>query len=262
MRIKRIELIAEVRPRMSWYEDKVSRELIDWERKMLKPPGLLEQASRKLGRKVNSLLPDKVQEVITAAVRSIVKTALFGAEYTPKSGVCTGLALPAADERARALISAYKKVAAAEGAGTGAGGLMLSAADFPLFIAIKMKLLFELAHAYGYRSSDFSERIFLLKTFQFAFSGAAKRAELLAEMKRWEAFASRWSSESEYHRDMDWEQFQQEYRDAIDFRKMLQLVPGIGAVAGAWANYGIMDELGETGMQAYRLRRLADMGQR
>jgi hypothetical protein len=48
-----------------------------------------------------------------------------------------------------------------------------------------------------------------------------------------------------------------EYRDAIDFRKILQMVPGIGAVAGAWANYSIMDELGEVAMNAYRIRRLS-----
>ena len=31
---------------------------------------------------------------------------------------------------------------------------------------------------------------------------------------------------------VDWQQLQQEYRDTIDFRKMLQLVPGIGAIVG------------------------------
>ncbi|MNH47586.1 EcsC protein family protein [compost metagenome] len=60
---------------------------------------------------------------------------------------------------------------------------------------------------------------------------------------------------------MDWETFQKEYRDAIDFRKMLQMVPGIGAVAGAWANYSILEELGETAMNAYRLRRLNEPGE-
>ncbi|MNJ05640.1 EcsC protein family protein [compost metagenome] len=47
-----------------------------------------------------------------------------------------------------------------------------------------------------------------------------------------------------------------EYRDAIDFRKMLQMVPGIGAVAGAWANYSILGDLREIAANAYRLRRL------
>ena len=47
---------------------------------------------------------------------------------------------------------------------------------------------------------------------------------------------------------------QREYRDAIDFRKTLQLIPGLGAVVGAWANYGLVDDLGIIGMNCYRLR--------
>jgi hypothetical protein len=53
---------------------------------------------------------------------------------------------------------------------------------------------------------------------------------------------------------MEWREFQQEYRDYIDFAKMLQLLPGIGAVAGAYANYNLLDQLGETARNAYRLR--------
>ena len=48
--------------------------------------------------------------------------------------------------------------------------------------------------------------------------------------------------------------FEQEYRDYIDLAKMLQLVPGIGLVVGAYANYKLMNKLGETALNAYRLR--------
>jgi hypothetical protein len=54
--------------------------------------------------------------------------------------------------------------------------------------------------------------------------------------------------------DFDWRTFQQEYRDYIDLAKLMQLVPGIGAVVGAIANYQLMDKLGETAMNSYRLR--------
>jgi len=36
------------------------------------------------------------------------------------------------------------------------------------------------------------------------------------------------------------------------------MVPGIGALAGAWANYTILEELREFAMNAYRLRKLND----
>ena len=54
--------------------------------------------------------------------------------------------------------------------------------------------------------------------------------------------------------DMDWRDFQQEYRDYIDLVKMFQLIPGFGAIVGAFANYNLLDQLGEAAMNSYRLR--------
>jgi hypothetical protein len=54
--------------------------------------------------------------------------------------------------------------------------------------------------------------------------------------------------------EFDWRNFQQEYRDYIDLAKMAQLIPGIGAVVGFVVNYKLIKKLGETAMNAYRLR--------
>ncbi|MEK4358184.1 EcsC family protein [Paenibacillus sp. FSL M7-1455] len=240
------------------YEDKIQRELAEWEQKMFKPPGWLEKTSKTIGNRINHWIPPKVHNIITTTIRSIVRTALFGAEYTPSRAVQRQPELEAADQEANALFALYQKIAVAEGAGTGAGGIVLGLVDFPAFIAIKMKFLFELAHVYGYDTKDFSERVFILKVFQMTFSGPENRARLLDSIKRWHLEKEQWHSDAEYSRSMDWETFQIEYRDAIDFRKMLQMVPGIGAVAGAWANYAIFEDLREFAMNAYRLRRLHD----
>ncbi|WP_192811883.1 EcsC family protein, partial [Paenisporosarcina sp. TG20] len=42
----------------------------------------------------------------------------------------------------------------------------------------------------------------------------------------------------------------------IDLVKMFQLIPGIGAVVGAFVNYNLLDQLGETAMNSYRVRLL------
>lgn len=239
------------------YEQIVRNEIAAWEHRLFKPPGWLERTSKTIGTKINGLIPPKVHDVITTTIKSIVRTALFGAEYTPKRAVQPIGHLELADQEAKRTLSLYQKIAAAEGAGTGAGGIMLNVVDFPALIAIKMKFLFELAHVYGYDTKEFSERIFILKVFQLTFSGSNQRAKLLNSIKRWDIEKEQWLSDAEYAKNMDWETFQKEYRDAIDFRKMLQMVPGIGAVAGAWANYTILEELGEAAMNAYRLRRLS-----
>lgn len=240
------------------YEHKVLREIADWEQKMFKPPGWLEKTSKTIGNRINHWIPPKVNDVITTTIRSIVRTALFGAEYTPGRPVQQIPELESADEEAKQLFALYQKIAVAEGAGTGAGGIMLSMVDFPALIAIKMKFLFELAHVYGYDTKHFSERVFILKVFQMTFAGPDNRAKLLDSIKYWHMEKEQWASDTEYSRNMDWETFQIEYRDAIDFRKMLQMVPGIGALAGAWANYSILEELREFAMNAYRIRKLHD----
>ncbi len=238
------------------YEQRVLSEVAAWERRLFKPPGWLERTSKTIGTRINGLIPPKVHDVITATIKSIVRTALFGAEYTPGRPVQREHSLELADTEAKRVLSLYQKIATAEGAGTGAGGILLNVVDFPALIAIKMKYLFELAHVYGYDTKHFAERVFILKVFQLAFSGAGQRAKLLDSIKQWDFEKNRWSSDADYARNMDWETVQKEYRDAIDFRKMLQMVPGIGAVAGAWANYTILEELGETAANAYRIRRL------
>lgn len=243
---------------MNPYEQRIRIELHAWERRLAEPPGWLERASKTISGTINQIVPAKVHEAITAAVKGIVRTALFGAEYTPQRKVQRFASLEEADQEARNALSLYQKIAAAEGAGTGAGGILLNVVDFPALIAIKMKFLFELAHIYGYDTKTFSERIFLLNVFRLAFSGDLQRGPVLGTIKRWRYEKELWSSDAEYYRDMDWETFQKEYRDSIDFRKMLQMLPGIGAVAGAWANYTILQELGEVAMNAYRIRKLDD----
>lgn len=238
------------------YKQKVQKEITDWERQLFKPPGWLEKTSKSIGKRINDLIPPKMHNVITTTIKSIVRTALFGAEYTPQKPVQRTLSLELADQEAKNLFSLYQKIATAEGAGTGAGGIILNVVDFPALIAIKMKFLFELAHNYGYDTKIFSERIFILKVFQLTFSGFEQRAKLLDSIKRWDTEKELYFSDADYSKNMDWETFQKEYRDAIDFRKLLQMVPGIGAVAGAWANYTILEELRESAMNAYRLRRL------
>lgn len=239
------------------YTQQVKSELEHWERTVLKRSGFLESASKRVQVKINGLLPQRMQQAVTLTVKTLVKAVLFGLDFVPKGQPRQGLSLEARDRLAFELVERYQKIAAAEGAGTGAGGIFLGIADFPALIAIKMKFLFELAHIYGFDTKDYHERLFLLYIFQVAFSSSEKRKELYWTIANWERFVAGWPHETEYLQNINWEDFQREYRDAIDFRKMLQFLPGIGAVAGAWANYGLMHDLGTTGINAFRLRLLS-----
>jgi uncharacterized protein (DUF697 family) len=247
----------------SLYEIQTRSRLRRWELKLLAPQGLLARTSKKIQTKVNSLLPDKIHQSITAAVKGIVQTALFSMDYIPKTKPLVSESLADHDIRAEEVFKWHQRLATVEGAGTGAGGILLGLADFPILIGIKLKFLFELAHAYGYPTDDYRERLYLLHVFQLAFSSPEWRAVIWDKIRNWNDLAEqmpRVMTSDQGH--IDWMRLQQEYRDTIDFRKMLQLVPGIGAVVGAWANYGLLEELGEVGMNCYRYRFLQDKERR
>ncbi|SET02252.1 EcsC protein family protein [Oceanobacillus limi] len=231
---------------MNDYERMVFDEVEVWRRKILKRSGLIKNLSKKAQDKVNGMIPDKAHHVITEGIKNMVKATLVGSNITTKKQQI-GMSLYERDELVKEKLAAYRKTATVEGAGTGAGGIFLGLADFPLLLSIKMKFLFDAAAVYGYNTDSYEERLFILHVFQLAFSNDEKRRETFFIIDNWE-------EQKEKLVDMDWRVFQQEYRDYIDFVKMLQLIPGFGAIVGAYANYNLLDQLGETAMNAYRLR--------
>jgi hypothetical protein len=235
---------------MNLYEEKALNELRTWQRMMEKRPTLTSKLSKGMQNKMNSLIPEKAHEIITEAIKGTVKTVLFGTEFI--SGHPLDFApLEERERLVRDKISFYKKTAALSGAGTGAGGFFLGLADFPILLSLKMKFLFDTAGLYGYDARNFRERLFILYVFQLAFCSDQRRLDIYNLMLNWENYIKVVPENAD---TFDWRTFQQEYRDYIDLAKMLQLVPGIGAVVGAVANYKLMNRLGETAMNAYRLR--------
>ena len=83
------------------------------------------------------------------------------------------------DERLQEKLTTFRKTAVVEGAGTGAGGILLGLADFPLLLSIKMKFLFEAAAIYGFDTDEYEERLYILHIFLLAFSSEEKRKETL-----------------------------------------------------------------------------------
>ncbi|MBT2688937.1 EcsC family protein [Bacillus sp. ISL-47] len=232
---------------MKQYELKAYQEIEEWKRQINKRSSLLNRLSKKAQTKVNSLIPEKAHQIITDSIKNMVKATLIGSNATTRKKQASGSKLANMDEMLNQKIAAFRKTAAVEGAGTGAGGILLGLADFPLLLSIKMKFLFEAAAIYGYDTDEYEERLFILHIFQLAFSSDDKRKNTLKLIEEWD-------DRKDGLKELDWKEFQQEYRDYIDFVKMLQLVPGIGAAVGAYANYNLLDHLGETAKNAYRIR--------
>ncbi|TWI56224.1 EcsC family protein [Halalkalibacter nanhaiisediminis] len=240
------------------YEDQVAEELVRWKRRLMKRPSMTGRYTKGIQAKMNKMVPEKIHTVVTASIKNMVHATLVGSEYTLQKQPEQALSLKEREEKVRSLTSTYKRTAALEGAGTGAGGILLGMVDFPLLLSIKMKYLFDTASAYGYDVRDYRERLFVLLLFQLAFAREDKREGLIYRIENWEEERLRLPEKEEYLNHVDWKEFQLDYRDYIDLAKMFQLIPGFGAIVGAVANYRFLDVLSETAMNGYRIRWLAD----
>jgi EcsC protein family len=227
-------------------------ELDSWKRKFSRKSSILQRVSKQAQTKVNQWIPEKAHNVVTESIKKMVEVTLKGSEWVPLQQVSVKSSLKEREALMKERMEFYRKAATIEGAGTGAGGIFLGLADFPLLLSIKMKFLSECSAIHGYDTKQYEERLFLLYVFQLAFSSDSHKKHVLDIIENWDV-------EKEKLKGLDWRTFQQEYRDYIDFVKLFQLIPGVGAVVGAYANYQLLDQLGEVAKYAYRIRYFHDI---
>lgn len=225
-----------------------------WRRLTLRPAGPLDRAAKAVQGRINGLIPEAVHVTLTSVIEGLTRTILTGADLTT-AAPAIDIGLAERDRRARAAIDAYRKTAAVEGGVAGAGGFWLALADFPALLGIKIKLLFELSAIYGREADRFDERLFILGLFQLAFSNGEHRAQVFAGLEDWD----RRSHPTDFDH-FDWRTFQQVYRDHIDLAKLAQMIPVVGAPIGAIVNWRLVEHLGETAINGYRMRWLARSG--
>ena len=230
------------------YDSQAREEMRRWQTEMQAAPGFFSSATQGLQRKLNSYIPEKVHRAVTTMIEQMTRAMLAGSNYTTAPPVYMG-SLQERERRVSERIEFYRRTAAAEGGITGAGGIFLGLADFPLLLTLKLKLLFEIAALYGYSGEEYAERLYLLYIFQLAFSNAAHRRDVYARMPNWREQEKPGSID-----EFDWRTFQQQYRDYIDLAKLGQLLPIIGAPVGVVVNYRLLRKLGDTAIQAYRMR--------
>jgi len=239
---------------MDDYQKHIRFELKLWQKEMLKRPTIVNWLSKEMQTKINNWIPEKVHKAITVTIKQMIRGVLFGATHTT-ANPSVGQTIEEREAAVSKRIEMYKTTAAVEGGITGAGGILLGLADFPILIGIKLKLLFDIAAIYGFDVDDYRERIYLLHIFELAFSSHEHRKNVYLKMVDWDQKIN--DLPADIHQ-FDWRNLQQEYRDYIDLAKMAQLIPIIGAPVGAVVNSRLIRKLGHTAMNAYRMRLLED----
>lgn len=236
------------------YRKAVAKELEEWEEKIMKEPTLAGLLSKRVQTKTHSLMPKKIQDAITLAVKGMVESVLTASSYLTKTEPASSPSLAEGDFLVEKAYQNYYKTAVVQGVGFGLGGILINLADFPALLAVKTKFLFDCAKLYGFDIDDPSERVFMLYVFQLAFSSDRRRREILGIVKEWDRRPKETAT--------DWKKLQMEYRDFLDISKLLQVLPVVGAVAGGVANYNLMQKLKVTAMNSYRLRLLSQERQK
>jgi hypothetical protein len=229
------------------YEDKVKREAIRWSKSIEKRSSIFQRGSKRVQTSINEKIPERMHNIVTDGIRSMIELSLTTSEYIRPVAVNPDWTFLEKEEQVRELIKQYKRAASVEGAGTGFGGFWLGMADFPLLLSIKMKFLFDAAQIYGLSVHSYQERVYLLHVFMLAFSSDEARGEVKRKVLNWDELSLE-------EKNVDWKTLQLEYRDTIDLVKLLQLLPGFGAIVGYVANGRLLEHLGETTIQCSRLR--------
>ncbi len=237
---------------MNRYDKDIYSELALWQKEMLRNPSLWNRLSKNVQTQINKWIPEKIHQAITTTLKQMIRAVLFGASHTTVKPLLEN-SLELREAAVLQRIDFYRNTAAVEGGITGAGGLLLGLADFPVLIGIKIKLLFDIASIYGFDLEDYKERVYLLHIFELAFSSDVHRKKIYLEMTDWDEKSKELPEDIN---QFDWRNFQQEYRDYIDLAKMAQLLPLIGAPVGVVVNYRMLKKLGSTAMNAYRMRLL------
>ena len=235
---------------MDEYEQQTTAELVIWKKRMQRRPSFFSQLTKKVQVRVNKIIPEKVHKAITTAIKQMTRAVCFGMKFATPSPLETGT-FQERETKVDERIKFFSRTAAAEGAVTGAGGILLGLADFPLWLTVKMKMLYEIAALYGFNVKDYKERVYLLFIFELTFSSQRNRRKVFSILSDWDNYSRKMPDDIN---QFDWRSFQQEYRDYIDIAKLLQLVPGIGAFVGALVNHRLTNKLGMIAKNAYRMR--------
>lgn len=221
---------------------------------MQRIPNLINRTAKGIQNRINRVIPEKVHQLITSAIKQMTRAVLYGAKTTTTPAPVE-FSLEQTEYLIRSRIRFYRSSAAVEGAVTGAGGILWGLSDFPLWLSLKMKMLFEIAANYGVDTNNYKERLFILHIFQITFSSKQNRRKVYDIIAHWEQEKIRLPEDIH---QFDWRTFQLEYRDYLDIAKLLQLIPGVGAVVGAYVNHRLTNKLGINAMNAYRSRFLCN----
>ncbi|MEM1504187.1 EcsC family protein [Domibacillus sp. 8LH] len=253
-------LIEQLQQIGQWEKDQ--KGLWIWDRAARLPFAILDKLTPSfIQRKIGSLL-DELGYYVQSGGKyltrqdSILKKLERNAEI-PVHSIEDVKKLPISvmDETAFSIQKSHAGAATVQGAATGIGGIFTLAVDIPATLAISLKMLQEIAVAYGYDPNEREERIFIIKCLQFSSSDIVGKRAILKEIAN---YADRGSSKEMISQMQGWREVVLSYREQYSLKKVFRLVPVVGIVFGALSNRSMIEELSDTAIMLYKKRRILE----
>jgi len=146
--------------------------------------------------------------------------------------------------------------AAIEGGGTGLGGIVLIAADIPLLFSINLRMIQQVAAAYGFELDKETFRPLILSVFNVASSGSTDAK--VDAMREISVAAAAFANDLDYRgkvrgsfRDQN-RHLPREIVKNVLGRKLAQSIPIAGAAVGAGINYWFTTECATSALMLFR----------
>ncbi|MCM3588428.1 EcsC family protein [Mesobacillus maritimus] len=255
----RDELLNELTTIEKWEKDQ--KGLWFWERLGRLPFKMLDKLTPKFIQEKISLLLDELGNYIQNGGRYLSNEKRVLKLVERKTGTEVNnladlqqISVKDMKELSLSLADQQKKVATAQGAGTGIGGLFTLAIDIPALLTLSLKTLQDIAILHGYDPNDRKERIFILKCLQFSSSDIVGKEAILNELSSYGEV----QSQEMISQLQGWREVTVTYMDQFGWKKLLQMIPIAGILFGAFANRSMIHDVAESGIMLYQKRKILE----
>jgi hypothetical protein len=244
--------------KLTAYESEQVRRIAAWKSE---PPNPLSELWKRITRPgvklIERTIPDRLVRSAIEKGYDITEILAGEEDIQRRAGVkdlgeLRDKPLEECDRLAEQVALAAQALAVAEGAVTGAGGMLTTLLDVPLLFILALRTIIKTGHCYGYPFHHRKGRHFALGVLIAAISGSLEvRRQRISRLRELE--------------DLLLEETQEEIiaEELLSFLFQLEIfeeVPGVGVISGAVLNVTFMHRVDVTARRVFQERWLRDNG--
>jgi hypothetical protein len=240
------------------YESEQVQQIAAWKSR---PPNAFSEMWKRMilpgARLVEKLIPDRLVQAAIERSYDMAERLAGQEDIRRRAGVkdlheLRDKPLEECDRLARQVGLSAQTVAIAEGAATGAGGVLTTLVDVPLLFVLALRTILKIGHCYGYPLDHHKGQHFVLGVLLAALSGSLEiRRHRLDRLHELEELLVVEAQE---------ELVTEELLSFLFQLEVFEEVPGVGALSGALLNLAFMHRVDVTAQRVFQEHWLRENG--